>query len=92
MKVIWKFSVHAGYRETISVPVGTRLFEAQFQRREIVIWGVVDEANALTEEREIFVLTTGSPMPDEPLRHLGTIQTNGGDYVFHVFEKEPRVG
>lgn len=87
MKMIWKYKLAARTVQTIQMPVGAQILTAQFQRDEICLWAMVDEVYQAFEGRKIEVLGTGESAPEAKRKHIGTVQTNNGDLVFHVFER-----
>jgi hypothetical protein len=87
VRTIWKFPVMPG-AFTIGLPRGAEVLAAQAQDGEAMAWAVVDPA-APVEQRRFIAAGTGHPLPDGPLKHLGTFQLDGGALVFHLFEEGP---
>lgn len=84
METIWKvpISVEGG---SFDLPIGAEILTVQEQHNNITMWVVVDPDQP-TETRHITVYGTGQPLPENPGIYQGTVQTNGGALVWHVFE------
>lgn len=87
MKTIWKHYLSAKTVQTIQMPAGAQILTAQVQRDEICLWAMVDEVYQEYEARKIEVLGTGISAEEIKRTHIGTVQMNNGDLVFHVFER-----
>lgn len=88
MQTIWKFPINVTDEQQINVPKGARFLTAQFQHGNLCLWAQVDDS-AFTERRTIRVIGTGHPIPDAAsLQYIASVQTMGGNLVFHVFIKE----
>lgn len=86
MKSIWKYQIYPG-QHTLQMPDGAELLCAREQGDSIALWAIVDVRTAgVTEPRRIGVFATGKPLPDLPMRFLGTACLSGGTIIFHVFE------
>ena len=82
MKTIWKFELQPSC--AIEMPAGAELLSVREQGDAICLWALV-ERDMPTEVRHFVSYGTGHPIPDEPLRFLGTAHLQGA-LVFHVFE------
>lgn len=83
---IWKYPITILEEQTVEMPIGARILSVQMQGGGLVLWALVDpEANR--EKRRIAVHGTGHPVDIAETRHfIGTVQTNGGALVWHVFD------
>ncbi len=89
MKTIWKFPVFGPNRYTTSMPAGAEILSVQKQGDAVQMWALVDPKQP-GELRAFQCFGTGHPVPDaEIIAHLGTVQFDGGDLIFHVFEVKP---
>jgi hypothetical protein len=89
MKKIWKF--HCDIQDgsiLISMPDGAEIITVQMQHGGPCIWAIVDDTSTWVYRRFRWV-GTGHPMGDDPMRHVGTVQLEGGVLVFHLFELLP---
>jgi len=82
---IWKFPLAITDRQTVTMPEGARILNAQMQGQTLCLWALVNPA-APGKDREIEVLGTGNPAPDENRCYISTTQMHGGALVWHVFE------
>ena len=85
MKTIWKFHLIVETNQRFTIPRGARFLSVQGQHDEIVMWWLVDPRQP-PESRRFSVYGTGHDMPDNPGAYLGTVQTDGGGFVWHAFE------
>lgn len=83
---IWKFSLQIIDRQIVQMPSSARILSVQMQGGELMLWAVVDTAEAL-KSHYIEIFGTGHPMPplvpDAERQFYGTVQDNG--LVWHVF-------
>ena len=87
---IYKYRLELTDRQTISLPVRAELLDVQIQNGQLCLWAMV-EPDAPKTSCEIEIIGTGHEMDhfnEEDLvrHHLATIQTQGGAFVWHVFE------
>ncbi len=85
VRTIWKFPIFAPQRYTTMMPVGAEILSVQVQGEEAQMWALVDP-NQPGEPRTFQSFGTGHPVDAEIVKHLGTVQFDGGDLIFHVFE------
>jgi hypothetical protein len=86
---IWKFPLQLTDRQEIEMPEGAVILSVQVQRSQVCLWALV-EPGASKVKRQFRIHGTGHDVPDvDKLDFIGTIQNNGGDLVFHVFEEFP---
>lgn len=95
MKTIWKYLLRAG-ENTVPMPRGAVVLDAQMQGLALQLWALVDLENitvpndrlgAGAQARVFVVHGTGQPVSDAwPLQHISTVQLMGGELIYHVFE------
>ena len=85
MKTIWKFPIEIIDVTTLAMPVGAQILCVQAQHNIIQLWALCD-ASAQKERRKFRVFCTGHQVPTDLGHYIGTVQINGGTFVFHVFE------
>lgn len=84
---IWKYTIQVAKNQLLEIPEGGRILDVQAQRDEICLWVLVDPYCSQVT-REFSVYGTGHDVPNnELLEHVGTVQTAGGAFVWHIFEK-----
>lgn len=87
MRAIHKYTLEVG-DTTLKIKAGAKVLALQVQRRQVVLWALVDPDRL---DHEIWVVRcygTGQPLlPDEldGLEFLGTAQLANGDFVGHFF-------
>lgn len=88
-KVIWKFPIKIGSYCELQIPKDGQILTVQEQFNEPMVWALVNP-ESLKETRRLIVVGTGHEIPDLVQnvikKYIGTFQTDGGNYVFHVFE------
>lgn len=84
-KTIWKFPLPINDDISVYMPRGAHVIAVQPQNGVYCVWAIVDPENSM-ESRQFFWRGTGHPMPDIPVRHIGTVQQMGGALIFHLFE------
>lgn len=85
MKTIWKWTLAVADAQVVELPVGAEILAVQMQGGLPQVWALCDP-DAPKRPRHIVMFGTGHSAPDQPGRHIGTFQTNGGAYVWHAFE------
>lgn len=85
MRKIFKYPLDARERQEISMPIGAKILCVQMQDGEPKIWADVNES-LTKEDRSILIFGTGSTMPLNDMKYIGTYQVAGGRFVFHVYE------
>ena len=89
---IWKFPIDLARTVEIEMPYGAEPLSVQLQNGEICLWALVDTSERKVM-REVCIVGTGHPYdPCEVGRYVGTVVTQGGALVWHVFiadSKEP---
>lgn len=84
-KAVYKYALQTVGRFTIDVPMDARFLHVAVQHGRIQLWALVDPS-APIEKRAIAVVHTGSVVLPPGAGYLGTVITDGGDYVRHVFD------
>ena len=86
MKAIWKFSLDLQEYSEIEMPQGATVLTVQVQHGTIRLWAIVD-TEAPKQPRMFQVCGTGASMLENVERsYIGTVQLQGGRYIFHIFE------
>jgi hypothetical protein len=68
------------------MPKHAKVLCVQNQFALTCIWAIVDPT-AEIEQRNFRWFGTGHPMPESPLHYVGTVQINGGELIFHLFQE-----
>lgn len=84
--IIHKFSIKVADTQEIEMTAGAKILTVQYQNDILCIWALVMENETRKEKRIINVYGTGNPLPDQVGDYIGTVQTYGGNLVWHVFE------
>ncbi len=86
-KTIFKYGLSISQWQSINLPVNAEILKVDTQNNELYIWVLQDTVDANTEIRYFEVFGTGHFMGEQKNRkHIGTVLTYGGSYVWHVFE------
>lgn len=92
MKTIHKYPFMLDDTVDIELPSGAEILDIATQRGvdigSIYLWALVDP-DAPMEIRRFIVRGTGHVVPDGAPKHVATIQTDGGAFVWHVFTDGP---
>ena len=89
MKTIYKYELEAKGMQEIVVPLGTKILHADNQHETICVWCEVDTEKEQSS-RMIEVFGTGHKMSFDmgiEREYIGTVKLQGGDFVFHVYER-----
>jgi hypothetical protein len=86
VRKVFKYSLDTRTCDVV-MPVGAEVVAAEAIDGSIYVWAVVDP-DARIESRRFYVLATGEVLPDEQLKHVGTVVTVNS-HVYHVFERVP---
>lgn len=82
---IWKVILEPADVQDIEVPEGAELLTAREQHEQLCVWFKCDPSKP-PSKRRLAICGTGHPAP-EGARYVGTGLLDGGQLVFHVFEK-----
>lgn len=86
---IWKYEITPDDRVQIEMPEKAEILSVQVQKGIVCIWALVNTENK-TETRCFEVFGTGHKVPVDmgiSRKFIGTFQMDGGDLVFHLFER-----
>ena len=87
MLTIHKYPISLVDRPRIEMPRRSTILSVDDQHGQIVLWAQVDTDYPLVT-RELLILGTGAPAQESNhLPFLGTVQSEGGALVWHVFDK-----
>jgi hypothetical protein len=82
--MIYKYQLAYQTEQTIDLPLGYKVLSAQMQGGVGVVWVLQDTGFDRTWPVKFYIFNTGTPIPDENLTFIDTIQFGGG-LVAHVF-------
>lgn len=87
MKTIHKYPLPIEDCVKIHMPVNASILSIDEQYPgELYIWALVDTEMELVQ-REFIIVGTGNKFPDHiPVKHLESVVTFNGAFVWHVFE------
>lgn len=89
MKTIHRYELPITDRPSVRMPRGAQILTAPVSGRNrlgrVELWACVDTDTSM-EVREFCIVGTGNPMPDDCGQFIGTVATNGGAYIWHLFE------
>jgi hypothetical protein len=88
MLTVYKYHCLHSDMFNIEMPIGAKVLTVQYQKEKPVMWALVnpDEVNKIM--RSFLWIYTGEPVAFEfdELVYVGTIQSLGGNLVYHLFE------
>ena len=85
---IWKFAFKVDDEVAIEMPTDARIIHVETQNGIPCMWAIVDPKAALSTYK-FRIFGTGQPLPDRTHTYIGTFQTHGGRFVWHVF-RDPK--
>ncbi len=86
MREVWKFQLRLADYIPVSMPLGARLLRFGVQHGSLTLWALVDPAAPKTS-RLLRLCGTGHAIsPAESAHYVGTFETHGGDFVWHLFD------
>lgn len=88
MKTIHKYTVPLDTYIELEAPEGSEILKVAEQfPGELYVWMLVDTEKPLTKhEHHLVIVGTGNPMPEGiPVKHLDSIVTLNGAFVWHIF-------
>jgi len=84
---IWKFHLAIINLQTIQMPKGARILSVQAQRNQVCLWAMVNpDPEIPSQTTEIEMHGTGHIFTEGNLKFIGTVLTENGNFVWHVFE------
>jgi len=86
-ETIWKYELQITDYQTIHMPELAEILCVQVQLGRPHLWVLVHSGKK-KEPRKIAIHGTGHDIPPGE-RYIGTVQTNQGSLVWHVFEVPP---
>lgn len=89
-KVIWKFPLSFAHTQIIEMPLGAKIIHVANQFEFPTMWVIVDPS-APKVKRRFGVIATGALFDDSSVRYVGSFTIQGGMFVGHVVEPNPRV-
>lgn len=84
MSVVYKYPLRIDDEQIVTMPEGAELLHVAEQRGELMLWARVIPTGQRTVARTILIRGTGAPIWTQP--HVGTVITEGGALVWHVFD------
>lgn len=85
MRTIYKYPIPLCDTSYIELPQNAQVLTVGVQYGDLYLWAAVDPEEPLRKWK-FSVYGTGRQIPDNPGKYLGTVQLNGGAFVFHVFQ------
>lgn len=86
MLTIWKFPLKLVGRQIVVMPSGAKILSVQTQEDAVCLW-VMCNPDAPKSHKVIDIHGTGHRIPAETERiFIGTVQTENGSLVWHIFE------
>lgn len=86
--VIWKHDLGDSIVTTIALPAGAEVLHVAVQDESIRLWERHPSIVTTTERRTFRIAGTGHPFPaNAGQRHIGTVLSPSGTFVWHVFEE-----
>ncbi len=88
MKKIFKYPIELAAIQTVELPKGAEILSVQFQREDLCLWAKVTE-EAPRQNRTIVIYGTGHAIAEDAGdKFIATVQQHGGNFVWHVFERQ----
>jgi hypothetical protein len=86
-RIIWKFGVPLTERFVLVMPAGAQVLTVQNQGDVAHVWVLVDPSGP-RRARRFALYGTGRTLPNAPETgaYVGTFQTEGGQFVWHLFD------
>jgi hypothetical protein len=83
MKRIFKYELAIEHSQLIEMPAKARILSVGNQGDQVCLWAEVDP-DSPTLERRVLIAGTGHATP--PGEFIGTVLTNDGSLVWHVYD------
>lgn len=87
-KTIFKHRVPISCDFSIDMTEGARVLGVQLEGGDPQVW-ILEDFIGPMESRGFRTFATGDRTPEDIGAFVGTIQLNGGEFVFHLFEAPP---
>lgn len=87
MKTIWKYALEVSDRQTVNMPVGSKMLSIQTQNEKPCLWVLVNPKEVGLIDITIRIYGTGHNIESEQLTYIDTFQLSGGMLVFHAFKE-----
>lgn len=85
--VVWKFPINPNNDVTkIMLPLGATPLSVQLQHNAVQLWVLCNPDEEICKERTFRLVATGEEFHEPKFAYIGTIQAEGGRYIFHLFE------
>lgn len=85
MKRIFKYGLEMDYKQIVRMPAGAQVLHVGEQQGDLFIWAIVDDEEKATHNLSVMIIGTGNKCDVNQYKHLGTVITQAGMYVWHVF-------
>jgi hypothetical protein len=89
VKTVFRYPLRLTGEPWLELPVGAQVLSVAAPRfgaeDHLDLWAAVDTSQPV-ESRDFRIVGTGNPMPDDCGRFLGTVPTQMGRFIWHVFE------
>lgn len=88
MKFIYKYGLDLKPTVNIELPFGAEILSVHHQKDKIFIWALVDTKEKLMINT-FYIVGTGQMFPFDEIdtKFIGTVHTNNGDFVWHIFKE-----
>lgn len=84
-EVIYKFQLYIGRKVDVTMPVGSRILDFQYQDEIMCMWAIIPTGAAKQEVRTFRIVATGEPCDFKDHEYKKTLQDYAG-VVWHIFE------
>ena len=87
-KVIWKYPLEVTDYQELELPKGAKILSVGESRDgELALWALIPHGPLEKEKRKFRIAGTGHFItPSETQNFIGTVITNDGFLVWHIFE------
>ena len=87
MLTVWKFELEGNTNIEVEIPEGAEILTFATQRHKPCLWCLVNTKNR-KETRRFLLAATGRSLDNEKvIDYIGTIQLEGGNLIYHLFER-----
>lgn len=86
---IYRYEIPIVDETSLDMPAESRILSVAASRTDelrLELWAAVDTSRA-SVTRSFLVVGTGNPIPSGPMSYHGTVQTHGGQFVWHLLER-----